>query len=155
MFLHFCLNIIHRCKLKNLAIFHKLLTLRCLCLPEHHECFVVGAACNVKIQFLTLEICLFLHKFSQGYGMFSFCVVLFGGTVLHSSHSHSFFYLLWGVIGGIAALKMVSCINPILPSEHRVYQELDKIWSSKCYRKIRKQYKTIFPGGNLSYSEQL
>ena len=40
--------------------------------------------------------------------MFSFCAVLFVGTVLHSEHSHSLFYILWGVIGGIAVLKMVS-----------------------------------------------
>ena len=43
----------------------------------------------------------------QGYGLFSHCVVLFLGTVIHTSHDHVFFYLLWAVVGGLSALKMV------------------------------------------------
>ena len=43
----------------------------------------------------------------QGYGLFSHCIVLFLGTVIHTSHDHVFFYLLWAVVGGLSALKMV------------------------------------------------
>ena len=44
----------------------------------------------------------------QGYGLFSHCIVLFLGTVIHTSHDHLFFYLLWAIVGGLAALRMVS-----------------------------------------------
>ena len=39
--------------------------------------------------------------------MFSYCVVLFMGTALHSIHSHTFFYTMWAILGGLSAAKMV------------------------------------------------
>ncbi|XP_072018010.1 protein YIPF3-like isoform X2 [Amphiura filiformis] len=60
----------------------------------------VAFVCNTHITFLQVLS-------MTGYGMFSFCTVLFIGTVLHSDYSHSLFYFLWGVVGGIAVLKMI------------------------------------------------
>ncbi|XP_076471130.1 protein YIPF3-like [Babylonia areolata] len=45
-----------------------------------------------------------------GYGMFGHCIVLFLGTVIHTSHDHLFFYLLWAVVGGLSTLRMVCII---------------------------------------------
>ncbi|KAJ8021350.1 Protein YIPF3 [Holothuria leucospilota] len=42
-----------------------------------------------------------------GYSMFSFCVVLFYGTVMHSIQSHAFFYSVWSILGSLSALRMV------------------------------------------------
>ncbi|XP_071839708.1 protein YIPF3-like isoform X2 [Apostichopus japonicus] len=42
-----------------------------------------------------------------GYSMFSFCVVLFYGTIMHSIHSHAFFYSVWSILGSLSALRMV------------------------------------------------
>ncbi|KAK7098582.1 protein YIPF3-like isoform X1 [Littorina saxatilis] len=45
-----------------------------------------------------------------GYGMFGHCIVLFLGTVIHTSHDHLFFYLLWALVGGLSTLRMVCII---------------------------------------------
>ena len=42
----------------------------------------------------------------QGYGLFGHCIVLFLGTVWHGA-SHTSFYMIWAVFGGLATLKMV------------------------------------------------
>ena len=44
----------------------------------------------------------------QGYGLFGHCAVLFLSTVIHTSHSHMLFYLMWILLGGLATLRMVS-----------------------------------------------
>lgn len=46
--------------------------------------------------------------FLQGYGLTSHCVVILVGTLIHTSHDHLFFYMLWAVFGGLSTLKMVS-----------------------------------------------
>jgi hypothetical protein len=43
-----------------------------------------------------------------GYAMFSHCVVLFLSTVIHTYHSHLFFYAIWIVFAGLAALRLVA-----------------------------------------------
>ena len=43
----------------------------------------------------------------QGYALFGNCLCLFLTTVGYH-HSHSFFYFLWLVFGGLSALKLVS-----------------------------------------------
>ncbi|XP_014661383.1 PREDICTED: protein YIPF3-like isoform X2 [Priapulus caudatus] len=42
----------------------------------------------------------------MGYALFGHCIVTFLGTVLHTD-AHLLFYVLWGVLGGLSALKMV------------------------------------------------
>ncbi|KAJ8299025.1 hypothetical protein KUTeg_023085 [Tegillarca granosa] len=58
--------------------------------------------CNTRIAMLQILS-------MMGYSLVGHCLVLFLGTLIHTSHDHLFFYLLWAVIGGISALKMV-CI---------------------------------------------
>ncbi|XP_019630846.1 PREDICTED: protein YIPF3-like isoform X2 [Branchiostoma belcheri] len=42
-----------------------------------------------------------------GYALVAHCVVLFLGTAFHSVSSHSMFYLMWAVFGGLSTVKMV------------------------------------------------
>ncbi|XP_035681248.1 protein YIPF3-like isoform X1 [Branchiostoma floridae] len=42
-----------------------------------------------------------------GYALVAHCVVLFLGTAFHSVGSHSMFYLMWAVFGGLSTIKMV------------------------------------------------
>lgn len=42
---------------------------------------------------------------SQGYGMVSHCVILLVGHFTH--YSHGLFYLLWAVVAGASAARMV------------------------------------------------
>ncbi|XP_071100211.1 protein YIPF3-like isoform X1 [Haliotis cracherodii] len=58
--------------------------------------------CNVRIAMVQVLSMV-------GYGLFGHCVVLFLGTVIHTTHDHMFFYLLWAIVGGLSALKM-ACI---------------------------------------------
>ena len=44
----------------------------------------------------------------QGYGLFGHCIVLFLSTIIHTSHDHLFFYVMWAVFGGLSSLRMVS-----------------------------------------------
>ncbi|WAR02962.1 YIPF3-like protein [Mya arenaria] len=46
----------------------------------------------------------------MGYGLGSHCLVIFLGTIIHTSHDHLFFYSLWAVLGGLSTLRMVSII---------------------------------------------
>ncbi|XP_060604391.1 protein YIPF3-like [Ruditapes philippinarum] len=46
----------------------------------------------------------------MGYGLGSHCVVIFLGTIIHTSHDHLFFYALWAIVGGLSTLRMVSII---------------------------------------------
>ena len=39
---------------------------------------------------------------------FSHCLVLLLSTVVHTHHSHLFFYFLWLVFGGLSALRLVA-----------------------------------------------
>ncbi|BFZ15513.1 hypothetical protein BsWGS_18552 [Bradybaena similaris] len=62
----------------------------------------VAYVCNVRITILQILS-------MMGYGLFGHCVVLFLGTVIHTSHDHMFFYLLWATVGGLSTLRM-ACI---------------------------------------------
>ncbi|XP_071486267.1 protein YIPF3-like [Diadema antillarum] len=62
--------------------------------------YTTSYVCNTFITFLQVLSL-------TGYAMFSYCLVLFMGTALHSLHSHTLFYALWGVLGGLSAAKMV------------------------------------------------
>jgi len=46
----------------------------------------------------------------NGYALFSHCVVLFLATFIHTGHDHLLFYGLWCIVGGIAAIRMMSII---------------------------------------------
>lgn len=46
----------------------------------------------------------------MGYALFGHCIVLFLGTIIHTSHDHMFFYLLWAIIGGLSTLRMAGII---------------------------------------------
>ncbi|XP_053384281.1 protein YIPF3-like isoform X3 [Mercenaria mercenaria] len=46
----------------------------------------------------------------MGYGLGSHCVVIFLGTMIHTSHDHLFFYALWAIVCGLSTLRMVSII---------------------------------------------
>ncbi|OWF50544.1 protein YIPF3-like isoform X2 [Mizuhopecten yessoensis] len=59
--------------------------------------------CNTRLSMLQIMSML-------GYGLFGHCMVILLGTVIHTSHDHVFFYLLWAVIGGATTLKMVGII---------------------------------------------
>lgn len=63
---------------------------------------LVAYVCSIRIVMLQVLSMI-------GYGMFSHCIVLFLGTVIHTSHDHLFFYLLWAIVGGLSALRM-ACI---------------------------------------------
>ncbi|CAH1787354.1 unnamed protein product [Owenia fusiformis] len=65
----------------------------------------VSYVCNARITMLQIFSLL-------GYGLFGHCIVLFLGTVFHTSHDHLVFYLLWAVFGGLSTLKMISVIVP-------------------------------------------
>ncbi|XP_074661933.1 protein YIPF3-like isoform X2 [Tubulanus polymorphus] len=45
-----------------------------------------------------------------GYALTGHCIVLFLGTVIHTSHTHMLFYLLWAIFGGLCTLKMVTVL---------------------------------------------
>ncbi|XP_022094205.1 protein YIPF3-like isoform X2 [Acanthaster planci] len=60
----------------------------------------VSFICNTHITFLQVLSL-------TGYGMFSFCIVLFLGTTLHSAVSHTLFYTSWAILGGLSSLRMV------------------------------------------------
>ncbi|XP_041365998.1 protein YIPF3-like isoform X2 [Gigantopelta aegis] len=59
--------------------------------------------CNIRIAMLQILSML-------GYGLFGHCIVLFLGTVIHTSHDHMFFYFMWGLVGGLTTLKMACVI---------------------------------------------
>nr|XP_054757622.1 protein YIPF3-like [Lytechinus pictus] len=61
--------------------------------------YTASYICNTFITFLQVLTL-------TGYAMSSYCIVLFLGTALHSD-SHSLFYSMWGVLGGLSAAKMV------------------------------------------------
>ena len=46
----------------------------------------------------------------MGYGLFSHCIVLFLTTIIHTSHDHLFFYVMWAALGGLSSLRMASII---------------------------------------------
>jgi len=57
--------------------------------------------CNIQLRLLQILSLL-------GYAMFSHCLVLLLSTVIHTHHSHLFFYFLWLVFGGLSALRLVA-----------------------------------------------
>ncbi|XP_060082887.1 protein YIPF3-like isoform X1 [Ylistrum balloti] len=59
--------------------------------------------CNTRLSMLQIMSML-------GYGLFGHCMVILLGTLIHTSHDHIFFYLLWAIIGGATTLKMVGII---------------------------------------------
>ncbi|ELU02448.1 hypothetical protein CAPTEDRAFT_173547 [Capitella teleta] len=65
--------------------------------------WVLAYVCNTRISMMQLLSLL-------GYGLFSHCIVLFLGTVWHSS-SHASFYMIWAVFGGLSTVKMVSVLT--------------------------------------------
>ena len=62
--------------------------------------FGLAYFCNIQLRLLQILSLL-------GYAMFSHCVVLFLSTVIHTHHTHLFFYLVWFVFGGLSALRLV------------------------------------------------
>ncbi|XP_012940327.1 protein YIPF3 [Aplysia californica] len=77
-------------------------------------CFMywLGASCTVwfaayvcNIRFAALQVLSMM-----GYGLSSHCIVILLGTVLHTSHDHMFFYLLWAGVGGLATLRMATIV---------------------------------------------
>lgn len=65
--------------------------------------WVLGYVCNTHLTLIQILSLL-------GYGMAGHCVVIFLGTIIHTSHDHLFFYLLWAVLGGLSTLRMVSVV---------------------------------------------
>ncbi|GFN76136.1 protein yipf3 [Plakobranchus ocellatus] len=63
----------------------------------------VAYVCEVRIAILQILS-------MMGYALFGHCIVLFLGTVIHTSHDHMFFYLLWAVVGGLSTLRMAGII---------------------------------------------
>lgn len=69
---------------------------------------------NKRLWFLRfVQLCLLdattdVFLIFQGYGLTGHCVVILLGTLIHTSHDHLFFYLLWAVFGGLSTLKMVT-----------------------------------------------
>ncbi|XP_071796426.1 protein YIPF3-like isoform X2 [Asterias amurensis] len=60
----------------------------------------VSFICNTQISFLQVLSL-------TGYGMFAFCIVLFIGTTFHNAVSHTMFYTIWAVLGGLSSIRMV------------------------------------------------
>ena len=49
--------------------------------------------------------------FFQGYALFGHCIVVGITTLVHTSHDHIFFYIMWAVFGGLSTLKMVGIMT--------------------------------------------
>ncbi|KAK6191451.1 hypothetical protein SNE40_003138 [Patella caerulea] len=64
--------------------------------------WVLSYICGVRIAMLQILSLI-------GYALFSHCIVLFLGTVIHTSHDHMLFYVTWAVIGGLSTAKM-ACV---------------------------------------------
>ncbi|XP_013409665.1 protein YIPF3 isoform X2 [Lingula anatina] len=64
---------------------------------------VLSYMCNTRIVMMQILSLL-------GYSLFGHCLVLFLGTVIHTSHDHMLFYLLWGTLGGLSTLKMIAVL---------------------------------------------
>ncbi len=60
----------------------------------------VSFVCNTHITFLQVLSL-------TGYGMFAFCIVLLIGTTFHNTVSHTMFYTIWAVLGGLSSIRMV------------------------------------------------
>ncbi|XP_025087499.1 protein YIPF3-like isoform X1 [Pomacea canaliculata] len=71
-----------------------------------------GASCLVWVlsYVFSVKIVLIQVMSMVGYGMFGHCIVLFLGTLIHTSHDHAFFYLLWVIFGGLATLRMATIL---------------------------------------------
>jgi len=62
--------------------------------------YFLAYVCNTHISFL--------HTLSLlGYGLFSHCIVLLLGIIIHPVHDHTFFYVTAIIFGGLAAVKIV------------------------------------------------
>lgn len=77
-------------------------------------CFTYWLGASLLVWFLSYVCSLHLTIVQTlsmiGYGMFGHCLVLFLGTLIHTSHDHVFFYFLWGTLGGLSTLRMVCII---------------------------------------------
>ena len=65
--------------------------------------WLVAYVCNTHLAFLQLLSML-------GYSLTSHCVVVLLSTLIHTAHDHMFFYLLWGIFGGLSTLRMASIL---------------------------------------------
>ncbi|XP_023225290.1 protein YIPF3-like isoform X2 [Centruroides sculpturatus] len=62
--------------------------------------YLLTYVCNTKLTFIQYLSLL-------GYSLSGHCIILFLGTVFHPEHTHTFFYILWSVIGGLSAARVV------------------------------------------------
>lgn len=65
--------------------------------------WLVAYVCNTHLAFLQLLSML-------GYSLSSHCIVVLLSTLIHTAHDHMFFYLLWGIFGGLSTLRMASIL---------------------------------------------
>lgn len=67
--------------------------------------WLVAYLCNTHLSYLQIISML-------GYSLTSHCLVVLVSTLVHTSHDHMFFYLIWTVLGGLSSLRMVSILFP-------------------------------------------
>lgn len=65
--------------------------------------WLVGYVCNTHMSFLQMIS-------MMGYSLIAHCLIVLMSTVIHTSHDHMFFYLLWGLFGGLTTLRMSSIL---------------------------------------------
>jgi tryptophan-rich sensory protein len=70
--------------------------------------WVLGYVCSTRITMTQILNLL-------GYALFGHCIVLFLTTLIHPSHSHLLFYILWLSFGGLATLKMATVLMSRTP----------------------------------------
>jgi len=70
----------------------------------------VAYVCNINLAILQVLSMI-------GYALFGHCIVLFLGTVIHTSHDHVFFYLLWAVLGGLSTARMATIVMYRTPGQ--------------------------------------
>ncbi|CAF1050708.1 unnamed protein product [Brachionus calyciflorus] len=66
------------------------------------------------------SVSLFNYLSLIGYSLFSYCVVLFIGTFIHTSFDHFIFYSLWLLLGGASGLKLANIMFTNTP--HPTYK---------------------------------
>lgn len=59
--------------------------------------------CNTHISYLQILS-------MMGYALTGHCIVVFLSTVVHTAHDHIYFYIVFGLFGGLTTLRMVSIL---------------------------------------------
>lgn len=65
--------------------------------------WLVSYVCNTHATYLQIISMI-------GYSLSAHCIVVLLSTLIHTAHDHMFFYVLWGIFGGLSTLRMMSIL---------------------------------------------